>query len=147
MSNVRCHMTATLDGYVAGPNQSVDHPFGERTEYLNDWMMSLRTIREMFDEEGGETGPSDEVFRERAANAGAHIMGRNMFGGGPGPWPEQPWNGWWGDNPPYHTPVYVLTNHPREPQPMQGGTTFYFVTTVSSPPSSRPEPQLDRRTS
>ena len=128
MSTVRSHLTVSLDGCVAGPNQSLDHPFGEGAEHLNDWLLALRTVREMFGEEGGDTGPSDDVFRERTANVGAHIMGRNMFGPGPGPWPEQPWNGWWGDNPPYHTPVYVLTNHPREPVPMEGGTTFYFVT-------------------
>jgi dihydrofolate reductase len=128
MSPVRCHMTMTLDGYVAGPNQSVDHPFGEGTEHLNDWMFRLKSARALFGEEGGETGASDDVLRERMANIGATIMGRNMFGGGPGPWGEEPWNGWWGDDPPYHTPVFVLTHHPRAPLVMQGGTTFYFVT-------------------
>jgi dihydrofolate reductase len=78
--------------------------------------------------EGGEVGPSDDVVRETASNIGATIMGRNMFGGGPGPWSEQPWNGWWGDNPPFRTPVFVLTHHPREPLVMQGGSVFNFVT-------------------
>jgi dihydrofolate reductase len=129
MSKVRCHMTVSLDGYVAGPNQSVENPFGERTEHLNDWILNLRSVREMFGEDGGETGPSDDVFRERIANIGATIMGRNMFGGGPGPWPEdEPWNGYWGDEPPYRTPVFVLTHHPRETLPMKGGTVFHFVT-------------------
>jgi dihydrofolate reductase len=128
MGEVRVHMTMTLDGYVAGPNQSVDHPFGVGTDHLNDWMFRLKSVREQFGEEGGETGASDDVFRERVANVGATIMGRNMFGGGPGPWGEEPWNGWWGDDPPYHTPVFVLTHHPREPLVMQGGTTFHFVT-------------------
>ncbi|MGH2587752.1 MAG: dihydrofolate reductase family protein [Dehalococcoidia bacterium] len=129
MSKVRAHMSTTLDGYTAGPNQTVDKPFGDGTEHLNDWMFALKSARELFGEEGGETGPSDDLFRERMANIGAEIMGRNMFGGGPGPWNEQePWTGWWGENPPYHTPVFVLTNYPRAPLPMQGGTTFYFVT-------------------
>lgn len=129
MSTVRAHMSTTLDGYTAGPNQSLDKPFGEGTDHLNDWMFALKSAREMFGEEGGETGPSDDAFRERMANIGAVIMGRNMFGGGPGPWNEESsWNGWWGVNPPYHVPVYVLTHHPRAPLEMQGGTTFYFVT-------------------
>jgi dihydrofolate reductase len=126
---VRTHMTTTLDGYVAGPNQGPDAPFGEGTEHLNDWMLSIRTAREMFGMEGGETDGSDDVFRERLENIGAVVMGRNMFGGGPGPWRDDPpWNGWWGDNPPYHCPVFVLTHHARQPLDMEGGTTFHFVT-------------------
>jgi dihydrofolate reductase len=121
-------MSITLDGYVAGPNQSLDKPFGEGADHLSDWMFSLRSAREMFGEEGGETGASDDVLRERMGNIGAVVMGRNMFGGGPGPWGPEPWNGWWGENPPYHTPVFVLTHYAREPQVMEGGTTFYFVT-------------------
>lgn len=129
MGIVRTHMSITLDGYVAGPNQGPDMPFGEGTEHLNDWMFQLACARRMFGEEGGETGPSNDVFEERLANIGAVVMGRNMFGGGPGPWKGEPaWNGWWGDDPPYHVPVYVLTHHPREPQPMKGGTTFHFIT-------------------
>jgi dihydrofolate reductase len=120
-------MSITLDGYVAGPNQSLDKPFGEGADHLSDWMFSLRSAREMFGEEGGETGASDDVLRERMGNIGAVVMGRNMFGGGPGPWGPEPWNGWWGENPPYHTPVFVLTHYAREPQVMEGGTTFYFV--------------------
>jgi dihydrofolate reductase len=128
MTVVRSHMSTSVDGYVAGPNQSLDKPFGEGAEQLSDWLFKLRSARETFGEEGGETGASDDVFRERMSNVGAFVMGRNMFGGGPGPWPEQQWNGWWGDNPPYHTPVFVLTHYAREPQVMEGGTTFYFVT-------------------
>jgi dihydrofolate reductase len=128
MSVVRTHMSVTLDGYVAGPNQSLDKPFGDGAEHLNDWMFALRTAREMFGEEGGETGASDDVFRERLQNIGSVVMGRNMFGGGPGPWGAEQWKGWWGDNPPYHVPVFVLTHYARAPQPMEGGTTFYFVT-------------------
>lgn len=127
MSVVRCHMTMTLDGYVTGLNQGPDKPFGEGTEHLNDWMWKIKSVNDLFGKAGGETGPSDDVFRERMANVGAYVMGRNMFGGS-GPWGAKPWNGWWGDDPPYHTPVFVLTHFPREPLKMQGGTTFYFVT-------------------
>lgn len=128
MSKVRVHMVVSLDGYAAGPNQSRERPFGERTEHFLDWVFKLKAFREMQGMEGGESGPSSDVIKEAAANIGATIMGRNMFGGGPGPWPEEPWNGWWGDNPPYHTPVFVLTHYAREPLVMQGGTVFNFVT-------------------
>ena len=129
MGKVRVHMMMSLDGYTAGPNQSRERPFGERTDNFLDWIFKLKTWREMQGLEGGETGPSDDVMRETAANIGATIMGRNMFGGGPGPWTEsEPWNGWWGENPPYHTPVFVITHHGRKPLPMAGGTVFNFVT-------------------
>jgi len=128
VSKLRFQITMTLDGYVAGPNQSVEHPLGEGTEHLHDWLFKLKFFREIHGEEGGETGPNDDVLREAADNVGATIMGRNMFGGGPGPWGKEPWNGWWGEDPPFHTPVFVLTHHAREPLVMQGGTTFTFVT-------------------
>jgi dihydrofolate reductase len=128
MSKVRVHMMASLDCYVAGPNQSVDKPFGEGTEHFLDWLFRLRSFRQLQGTEGGETGPSDDVIRETAENVGATIMGRSMFGGGPGPWSAEPWNGWWGEDPPFHTPVFVLTHHAREPLAMQGGTVFNFVT-------------------
>lgn len=128
MSKLRFNITMTLDGYVAGPNQSVEHPLGEGAEHLHDWAFKQKFFREAHGEEGGETGTNDDVLRETFANIGATIMGRNMFGGGPGPWGNDPWNGWWGDNPPFHTPVFVLTHHAREPLVMQGGTTFTFVT-------------------
>lgn len=129
MTKLKFNITITLDGYVAGPNQSVEHPLGEGAEHLHDWALETRAFHEMHGNEGGEkSGINDDVVREMFANVGATIMGRNMFGGGPGPWPEEPWNGWWGDNPPYHMPVFVLTNHPREPLEMLGGTTFTFVT-------------------
>jgi dihydrofolate reductase len=129
MSKLKLNITMTLDGYVAGPNQSVENPLGEGGERMHEWLFNLKTFREIQGYPGdGETGTNDEVLREAFQNVGATIMGRNMFGGGPGEWAGDAWKGWWGDNPPYHTPVFVLTHHPREPQPMQGGTTFFFVT-------------------
>ena len=130
MGIVRFAVSVSLDGYTAGPNQSVENPIGEGGMELHQWMFKLRAWREAHGEEGGDdTNPSGAVVDEWTSNVGAYVMGRNMFGGGPGPWSEdEPWNGWWGDEPPYHTPVYVLTHHTREPLPMQGGTTFHFVT-------------------
>jgi dihydrofolate reductase len=129
MGKVFAAIGVSVDGYVAGPNQSLEHPLGEGGEHIHDWMLKTKFWHEMpwVGDDGGETGPSDTVLREASANIGAYIMGRNMFGGGTGPWPEPAWNGWWGDNPPYHTPVFVLTHHAREPLVMQGGTTFFFV--------------------
>jgi dihydrofolate reductase len=129
MSKLRLNITMTLDGYVAGPNPGVEKPLGEGAERLHDWLFKLKSFREMHgDGDGGETGIDDDVLREAFENIGATVMGRNMFGGGPGPWRDEPWKGWWGDNPPFHTPVFVLTHHAREPLVMQGGTTFTFVT-------------------
>jgi dihydrofolate reductase len=120
----------TLDGYVAGPNnQGVENPLGEGGEHLHDWLFKLKTFRAIHgDTSGGETGTNNDVLREAFENIGATIMGRNMFGGGPGPWEKPLWKGWWGDSPPFHHAVFVLTHHTREPLPMQGGTTFFFVT-------------------
>jgi dihydrofolate reductase len=119
----------SLDGYVAGPNQSVENPLGEGAERLHDWLLKLKTFRAIHgDTSGGETGTDDDVLREAFENVGATIMGRNMFGGGHGPWGKHPWVGWWGDSPPFHHAVFVLTHHVREPLSMQGGTTFFFVT-------------------
>jgi dihydrofolate reductase len=129
MSKLRFNITMTLDGYVAGPNQSVENPLGEGGEQLHDWVVKLHSFREMHGDEGdGETGVNDDVLRGTFENIGATIMGRNMFGPDRGSWGKDPWKGWWGDNPPYHTPVFVLTHHAREPLVMQGGTTFTFVT-------------------
>lgn len=129
MSKLRFNISMSLDGYIAGPNQSVENPLGEGGGRLHDWLLKLKTFREIHgDVSGGETGTNDDVLREAFENLGATIMGRNMFGGGPGPWGKNPWKGWWGDNPPYHHPVFVLTHHAREPLPMSGGTTFFFVT-------------------
>jgi len=127
MTKLRFQITMSLDGYVAGPNQSVKNPLGEGGERLHDWAWATRTFRASHGMEGGETGPDDDIAAETLQNIGATIMGRHMFGGGDGPWGDDPWRGWWGDNPPFHTPVFVLTHHRREPLVMEGGTTFHFV--------------------
>jgi dihydrofolate reductase len=118
----------SLDGFVAGPNQSEEYPLGVGGEQLHDWAFRLAAFREPHGLEGGEVNASTPVIEESLQNVGATVMGRNMFGGGPGPWGDDPWNGWWGDDPPFHTPVFVITHHPREPLVMEGGTTFTFVT-------------------
>ena len=129
MSKLRFNITMSLDGYVAGPNQSLKHPLGEGAEHLHDWAVRTRAFREIHgDRGGGEAGVNDDIIRETFDNIGATIMGRNMFGGGPGPWRVEPWTGWWGKNPPFHTPVFVLTHHTRSPLEMEGGTRFIFVT-------------------
>jgi dihydrofolate reductase len=119
----------SLDGFVAGPDQSVDNPLGIGGMRLHEWAFPLAEWRAMHGLEGGEVNESSRFVEESLANLGATIMGRNMFGGHPGPWnPRKPWNGWWGDNPPYHHPVFVLTHHARGPLQLEGGTTFNFVT-------------------
>ncbi len=128
MTRVHIDISMSLDGYVAGPNQSLEEPLGEGGEQLHEWVFPLAFWREMHGEEGGEVNSSDAVIREAHDNIGAHVMGRNMFGGGPGPWGDDEWTGWWGDEPPYHGPVFILTHHAREPVSMAGGTTFTFVT-------------------
>ncbi len=125
---LRFQITLSADGYVAGPNQSVDHPVGEGGEKLHEWAFATRSFREMHGMDGGSTGPDDMVAANSLKNVGATIMGRHMFGPDRGPWRENPWRGWWGENPPFHTPVFVLTHHPRDPLEMEGGTTFHFVT-------------------
>jgi dihydrofolate reductase len=128
MSKLRLNITMSLDGFVAGPDQSEDDPLGKRGMELHQWLVSLKTFRETHGEEGGVVNASTPLAEEILGNVGATIMGRNMFGGGPGPWRDDSWKGYWGDNPPYHHPVFVLTRYPREPLEMQGGTTFFFVT-------------------
>jgi dihydrofolate reductase len=128
MTKVRFSLAMSLDGYAAGPEQSLENPLGVGGMRLHDWAFPLAAFRREHGLEGGEVNASTPVVEENVANVGAYVMGRNMFGGGTGPWPEEPWNGWWGDDPPYHTPVFVLTHHAREPLVMQGGTTFEFVT-------------------
>ncbi|MFN2427519.1 MAG: dihydrofolate reductase family protein [Candidatus Binatia bacterium] len=129
MSRLRFTISMSLDGFVAGPNQSVDNPLGIGGMRLHQWVFPLAVWRAMHGLAGGEVTQSSRVLEESRENVGATIMGRNMFGGHPGPWDAaRPWKGWWGANPPYHHPVFVLTNHAREPLPMEGGTTFHFVT-------------------
>jgi dihydrofolate reductase len=118
----------SLDGFVAGPAQDADNPLGVGGMRLHDWVFPLAVWREPQGLEGGDVNESTSVVEASLENIGATIMGRNMFGGGAGPWGDDPWNGWWGDNPPYHHPVFVLTHHPREPLVCKGGTTFTFVT-------------------
>jgi dihydrofolate reductase len=129
VSKVRFDVTMSLDGYLAGPNPRLDAPLGDGGEQLHDWALKLAAWRESHGLEGGETTASSQLVAESLAATGAYVMGRNMFGGGEGPWREdEPWEGWWGDDPPYHAPVYVVTHHPREPVVKEGGTTFTFVT-------------------
>lgn len=129
MPRLRLKISISLDGFVAGPNQSLQEPLGIGGEQLHEWVFPLEIWRRAHGREGGEVNESTPVMEEELANIGATIMGRNMFGGGPGPWSETDhWNGWWGRNPPFHHPVFVLTHHAREPLVLEGGTTFTFVT-------------------
>jgi dihydrofolate reductase len=122
-------ISISLDGYAAGPNQTMEDPLGVGGEQLHEWVIGLRSWRESHGMEGGEEGPDADIVQETVARAGASIMGRHMFSGGSGPWEDDPnGRGWWGDNPPFHHPVFVLTHHAREPLAMEGGTTFTFVT-------------------
>jgi dihydrofolate reductase len=118
----------SVDGFGAGPDQSLDHPLGVRGPELMDWFFHTRMWRRTQGEPDGETGVDEEFATRGFANVGAWILGRNMFGPVRGPWPDDSWKGWWGDEPPYHTPVFVLTHHPRAKLPMAGGTDFHFVT-------------------
>lgn len=129
MSKLRFSIVISLDGYVAGRDQSEENPLGIGGERLHEWATPLKVFNEMHGRgsEGGEVNASDDVLRERFAGVGASIMGRRMFGPVSGPWGEDPWRGWWGDEPPFHHPVFVLTHHAREPLDLTG-TTFYFVT-------------------
>jgi dihydrofolate reductase len=128
MSKLRFNITMSLDGYVAGPRQSLESPLGEGAERLHDWAVVTRNFRDAHGGEGGETGLDDDRIAAWREGIGATIMGRNMFGPVRGPWQDDGWRGWWGDDPPFHTPVFVLTHHARDPIEMEGGTTFHFVT-------------------
>jgi dihydrofolate reductase len=128
MVRLRFGISMSVDGFIAGPNPSEEQPLGEGGEQLHEWVVKLAAWRKPHGLEGGEVNASTDVLEESLDNIGATVMGRNMFGGGPGPWREDPWEGWWGDDPPFHTPVFVLTHHEREPLRKQGGTTFTFVT-------------------
>jgi len=128
VAKLKFQISVSLDGFVAGPNQSEEHPLGEGGEQLHDWVVALAAWRRPHGREGGEVNASSAIFEEGTANVGATIMGRGMFGGGPGPWGEEPWQGWWGEDPPFHHPVFVLTNHARETLELEGGNSFTFVT-------------------
>jgi dihydrofolate reductase len=128
MPKVRVHNVAvSLDGYAAGPDQSLDEPLGVGGPRLHEWVFKTRYGRRMLGQEGGETGLDQEFLERGDAGIGATVMGRNMFGPVRGGWGDSSWTGWWGDEPPYHHPVFVLTHHARAPIPMKGGTTFHFV--------------------
>ena len=132
MSKVRVScFSVSLDGYGAGPRQSLENPLGERGPELFQWFFPTRTFQQMHGQQGGgggSTGIDNDWAQRGMENVGAWILGRNMFGPVRGPWPDDSWKGWWGEEPPYHVPVFVLTHHPRPPLEMKGGTTFHFVT-------------------
>ena len=129
MGQVRIDISASLDGFVAGPNQTLEQPLGEGGEQLHEWVIALKAWREPHGMPGGDTGPDNDMVEELIRSSGATVMGRRMFSGGSGPWDKDPNpDGWWGDNPPFHHPVFILTHHPRETVEKQGGTTFTFVT-------------------
>ena len=132
MSIVTCHISVSLDGFVAGRDQTPENPLGEGGERLHQWAFATDAWRERHGHAGGERNPDSEVTEEVTAGVGAYIMGRNMYAGpGPGDWAAD-WRGWWGEDPPFHVPVFVLTHHPREPLEMDGGTTFHFVDDAES---------------
>jgi dihydrofolate reductase len=129
MTKVRvAGFSLSVDGFGAGPRQSLENPLGERGIELHQWALGTRTFRAMMGQDGGSEGVDEEFARRAMDGFGAFILGRNMFGPIRGPWPNDEWRGWWGDNPPYHAPTFVLTHHPRDPIEMEGGTTFYFIT-------------------
>jgi dihydrofolate reductase len=124
---LRLDISMSMDGFVAGPNQSEENPLGEGGMQLHEWVFGLEAWRKRHGLEGGEVNASTQIIEESLKNLGAAVMGRNMFGGR-GPWGDDPWDGWWGDDPPFHMPVFIVTHHAREPVTKQGGTTFTFVT-------------------
>lgn len=129
MSKLRVHAFATsVDGFGAGPDQDLDNPLGKRGTALHEWFYPTRTFQRMLGNEDGATGIDDDFAARGVENVGAWILGRNMFGPIRGPWPDESWRGWWGENPPYHVPVFVLTHYARPPLEMEGGTVFHFVT-------------------
>jgi dihydrofolate reductase len=127
MYSVTCHISISLDGFVAGPNQSIDDPIGEGGMRLHEWVFRTRSWRDQHGSDDGEHDVDSQVVADAIKDVGAYVMGRKMFGGGDGPWDEA-WTGWWGDDPPYHAPVFVVCHREREPITMEGGTTFTFVT-------------------
>jgi len=136
VSKLRFEIAISVDGFVAGPNQSEQNPLGEGGMALHEWVFKLDAWRQPHGRGSGEVNPSNEIVKEATENVGAVVMGRNMFGGGPGPWDDS-WRGWWGEDPPFHVPVFVLTHHEREPLEMDGGTSFHFVTDGIEPALAR----------
>src|SRR5262245_56791287 len=129
MSKLRVNcFSISIDGFGAGPNQDAKNPLGEGGQGLHEWLTATRTFGSLFGDGGGATGVDDDFAARGLDNLGAWILGRNMFGPVRGPWPDESWRGWWGENPPYHTPVFVLTHHPRKSLAMEGDTTFHSVT-------------------
>jgi dihydrofolate reductase len=129
MSKLTFDITMTLDGFIAGPNLTLEQPLGEGGDQIHEWMYGLKSFREPHGMDGGETNADSDVLAESVANTGAVVMGRRMFSGGAGPWEDDPnADGWWGDDPPFHVPVFILTQHARETVTKQGGTSFTFVT-------------------
>jgi dihydrofolate reductase len=129
MSKLRVHtFSISIDGFGAGTDQDLQNPLGVRGPELFDWFFHTRTFQRMHGTQDGETGAEDDIAAQGFAGVGAWILGRNMFGPIRGPWPDDSWKGWWGDEPPYHVPAFVLTHHPRAPITMKGGTVFHFVT-------------------
>ena len=129
MPKVRVNsFSISLDGFGAGPDQGVENPLGRGGESLHEWFFPTRTFQKMYGKGEGTTGIDERFAAQGMAGLGAWILGRNMFGPVRGPWPDESWRGWWGEEPPYHCPVFILTHHPRPPLEMQGGTTFHFVT-------------------
>jgi dihydrofolate reductase len=129
MSKVKvCAFSVSLDGYGAGPDQSLKNPLGKRGEELHEWIFPTKMFKKLYGKGEGTEGIDNDFAERSFDNLGAWIMGRNMFGPIRGPWPDDQWKGWWGENPPYHVPVYVLTHHAKEPLTMKGGTTFHFIT-------------------
>jgi dihydrofolate reductase len=129
MARVSCDITMSLDGFIAGPSPSIEKPLGEGGERLHEWVYGLESWRRLHGLSGGTTNADSEILEEAVDGVGASVMGRKMFSGGTGPWEDDPRaDGWWGDDPPFHTPVFVVTHHPRETLVKEGGTSFVFVT-------------------
>jgi dihydrofolate reductase len=145
MPKLKFVSSMSLDGYVAGPNQSLENPLGEGGQALHEWFFATQTFQEMYGDGSGSTGLDDDQARAWNENVGAVIMGRNMFGPIRGEWSDDSWTGWWGEEPPYHAPVFVLTHHAREPVEMKGGTTFHFVTEGIEPALERARDAADNR--
>lgn len=128
MTQVKFDISTSLDGYVAGPDPDLEQPLGAGGEQLHEWVVKLSIWREQHGLAGGEVNADNEIVAESIEGIGAYVMGRGMFGGGEGSWGAEPWSGWWGEEPPFHAPVFVVTHHARAPLPREGGTTFHFVT-------------------